>query len=565
MKINKAFTLIELLAVIIILAIVALIATPIILNVIEDARKSAGLSESNMILSGINNYCVSEDMKYQLDNSYKKICTTSMNAENVKTMVNLGNATIDKIIYNGSKLIELVITSNNHKFKLCPNGTFVMDDEECQRDPNSLITKLLKQYQEGNQTGLIKNETNENLYYYTGTNEEVANNFLWYGGHQWRVLEFDVSANTLTLITQQPLTAIQPASAIWASEEEYNESYINNWLNDYFWNTLDSSIQENILNNIYSIGIHTDVDSITTTQKVGLLNVEQYKRANSTDSFLDIKDYWWLTNYDNDSNLYRVSSDGTLSSDKPIGTIGIRPVIKIFDLTIAEGNDGTLTDNYQVSNKTTNINSVQVGEYINVPYNGNDGACGNDNKCLFRVVNKDNDSVKVILNGLLPNDSQYGSSTIITTAHAIYTPLTTFASNISMDYRYVENKVFYIGDYPNSSTNYNNIKKETLLANVGLPTVGEIFSGNDIDMTYPADGTKTFVDVDTIENPTALSTYWTMNRMDSIYIRFVANNGDLHIHDINIKDGIRPVIFLKNNLNFVSGNGTAQSPYELSS
>ena len=51
---KKGFTLIELLAVIIILAIIALIATPIILNVIDDARKSAGLSESEMIMSSIN-------------------------------------------------------------------------------------------------------------------------------------------------------------------------------------------------------------------------------------------------------------------------------------------------------------------------------------------------------------------------------------------------------------------------------------------------------------------------------------------------------------------------------
>ena len=54
---KKGFTLTELLAVIIILAIIALIATPIILNVIDDARKSAGKSEASMILSGINNYC----------------------------------------------------------------------------------------------------------------------------------------------------------------------------------------------------------------------------------------------------------------------------------------------------------------------------------------------------------------------------------------------------------------------------------------------------------------------------------------------------------------------------
>ncbi len=80
-KVKNAFTLIELLAVIIILAIVALIATPIILDVVEDARISAGKSESQMILSGINNYCATEDIKYQMDNSYTKICISDVKEE----------------------------------------------------------------------------------------------------------------------------------------------------------------------------------------------------------------------------------------------------------------------------------------------------------------------------------------------------------------------------------------------------------------------------------------------------------------------------------------------------
>ena len=53
---NKAFTLIELLAVIVILAIIALIAVPIILNIVEKSKKSAfqdsayGLIESTKLL-----------------------------------------------------------------------------------------------------------------------------------------------------------------------------------------------------------------------------------------------------------------------------------------------------------------------------------------------------------------------------------------------------------------------------------------------------------------------------------------------------------------------------------
>ena len=567
---HKGFTLIELLAVIIILAIVALIATPIILNVIEDARISAGKSEANMILAGINNYCASEDMKYQLDNSYERICTSSMDKDDVPTMVNLGNATIDKIVYNGDKLTELEITSNNHKFTLCPSGTFAVDAESCPRDPNSLITKLLGQYSEDNTTGLVKDETNENLYYYTGTNEEVSNNFLWYGGHQWRVLEFDTSANTITLITQQPLTAIQPASAVWDTQEEYESSYINTWLNDYFWNSLDSSIQSNIQASTFNIGIYTDVDEITTTQKVGLLDEEQYKRAGEADSFLDIKDCFWLGNRYSWSNVRYVDDIGDfgdLSLDNPATTYGVRAVIKISDITIIEGNDGTLASNYRVGNKATNTNNVQVGEYINVSYNGSDNACGIDNMCTFRVVSKDEDSIKVVLNGLLRTTSQYGSTTTISTSYTIYTSLNTFAEGISDTYRYIGNKTFYIGDYPYVSgigQDYKDVQDETLEANIGLPTVGEMFSGNDIDLS--TSNTKTFVDVNTIENPTVSYYYWTMNRYDSYFVRSVNVNGYLDSDSPSGALGVRAVIYLKSGtsaITFTGGEGTPNSPYVL--
>ena len=140
---NKAFTLIELLAVIIILAIIALIATPIILDVINGVRISAGKSEANMILSGINNYCATEYLKEQLDSNYVKICTSSMNEETVKEMVRLGNAQIKDVSFDGNKLAILVIESNNHKYTLCSNGKFAVDDEECQAIKTGPIKEVL--------------------------------------------------------------------------------------------------------------------------------------------------------------------------------------------------------------------------------------------------------------------------------------------------------------------------------------------------------------------------------------------------------------------------------------
>ena len=424
---------------------------------------------------------------------------------------------------------------------------------------DSLISLLLEQYKEGNEVGLVKDTTNTNLYYYTGTNEEVANNFLWYGGHQWRVLEFDNSAKTITLITQQPLTAIQPASAVWESEEAYNSSYVNTWLNDYFYNSLDSSVQANIQNSTFNIGIYTDVDEFTTTKKVGLLDQTQYERAGNTDSFLDIKDAWWLGNRYSLSRVRSLNNSGDLRSNLPSISYGVRAVVKISDLTIT-GGDGTLTNNYQVSNKATNTSDIQVGEYINVPYKGGDNACGSDKLCTMRVVSKNANSIKVVLNGVLPTTDS--ASDNITTSDTIYTSvLNTFIAN--MDSTYITTGTFGVGMYA-SGNSYTVPAATTISANVGLPTVGEMFSGNDIDLSTSS--TKTFVDVATIENSTASSYYWTMNRYNSSSVRGVYFNGILNYNYPSSCYGVRAVLYLKSGtsaLTFTGGEGTPQNPYTL--
>ena len=53
-KIKNGFTLIELLAVIVILAIITAIATPIILSIIDDARKDTFLRSVELVISTTN-------------------------------------------------------------------------------------------------------------------------------------------------------------------------------------------------------------------------------------------------------------------------------------------------------------------------------------------------------------------------------------------------------------------------------------------------------------------------------------------------------------------------------
>ncbi len=542
---KNGFTMVELIAIVVIMASMLLVILPSINNTIKQSEEKKKQENLNNIYMAAENYLMDNYENYRINNAGD---TTYIY---ITDLINNNYMSINTLNPNNDSSF-----TKNDAVKVTRNkdNTFHYELDYIK----TLIETLLEQYSPDNTTGLVKDATNENLYYYTGTNEQVANNFLWYGGHQWRVLEFDTSTNTLTLITQQPLTAIQPASKPWTTKESYESSYINTWLNEYFWNSLDSSIQNNVLDSTFNIGIYTDVDEITTTQKVGLLDEDQYKRAGNTDSFLDIKDYFWLGNAYSSSYPRIIDKNGIINNDGTYFNRGVRAVIKISNIIIT-GGSGTLVDSYQTSKKAINTNDILIGEYINVPYNGDDNACGNDNMCTFRVVSKDNDSIKITLNGLLSNYSQYGNSTTISTSHTMYITLNNFAEGISDMYRYTKNKTFYIGDY-HSFRNYKDIEDETLEASIGLPTVGEMFSGNDIDLGY----NKVFVDENTIENSKKIS-YVTMNRFDSSNIVGAIDSGTNGAYNFSTSSiyGVRPVLFLKNNIEFTGGNGTAQSPYTL--
>ena len=548
---KKAFTLVELLGVIIVLGVISLIVFPIVDKSIKTSKEDSLNSIIKTIEKAAQEYLVHEHMGYTT--SYDKVYLDELIATGYLKDNIINPVTNEKM--NGCVIYKWQSEYNQYQYEY---------DEECHME-NNLISTLLGQYKEGETTGLVKDSTNPNLYYYTGTNEEIANNFLWYGGHQWRVLEFDTSANTLTLVTQQPLTSIYPANAVWETQEMYDSSYINTWLNDYFWNSLDSSIQRSILDNNFNVGIYTDVDEITTNQKVGLLDKSQYERAGITNSFLDINDMFWLGNRYNITDNYGVFNGNfvNINPNEFLASFGVRAVIKICDLIIS-GGDGTIVDSYRIENKATNTNNVQVGEYINVPYRGDDNACGNDNMCTFRVISKNNDSIKVVLNGLLPTTSEWADSESdnITVSGLIYTNvLNPFIENI--DSKFITTGTYGVGMYEEGNS-YTVPQITTITTKVGLPTVGEMFSGNDIDMyeTSP-DENKTFVDVNTIENPTSDNTYWTNNRSRLSSVRVVREHGYYSGANISYPHGVRPVIFLKKNLTFTGGIGTAQSPYTL--
>ena len=69
---QKGFTLVELLAVIVILAIIALIATPIILGIIKDTKEKANQRSLEMYEDAIKNALVMENKETKAGRYYSK-------------------------------------------------------------------------------------------------------------------------------------------------------------------------------------------------------------------------------------------------------------------------------------------------------------------------------------------------------------------------------------------------------------------------------------------------------------------------------------------------------------
>ena len=155
---NKAFTLIELLAVIVILAIIALIATPIVLSIIDDSKKSASLRSAEYYLDGVELsvanstlenkniedgvYNIIENgnicLEYDTDNKCTNVLEVEVNGEvpDIGSTVTIKEGTIKRVNleYDGKEIGSNPDGSLSFR-KVCMvvsgDGTKVGDEIEC--------------------------------------------------------------------------------------------------------------------------------------------------------------------------------------------------------------------------------------------------------------------------------------------------------------------------------------------------------------------------------------------------------------------------------------------------
>ena len=263
---NKGFTLVELLAVIVILALIALIATPIILNVINDAKKQAAKDSAYGYMDAVEKYIVSSELEdksikdgtYRVEDLNKKISVKGSTPDN--GIIKIENKEVKKYdigidgyaVSNG----EVKKVSTTKKFE---NGTAVyynpVSEEKCTgyTETNSTTgTKsgCMKWYvfndKEGNATVnvILDHNTTANVAWNsTGNNSEMkeVKIKLEADTKDWKNTARLITANEVAKITKHPTFNVNKENQDWFYLDSNNLTLTVNstnkskyaWLFDY--------------------------------------------------------------------------------------------------------------------------------------------------------------------------------------------------------------------------------------------------------------------------------------------------------------------------------------------
>ena len=324
-KRNKGFTLVELLAVIVILALIALIATPIILNVINDAKKQAAKDSAYGYMDAVEKYIVSseledksiQDRTYSVEELNKKISVKGSTPDNgnieiKNSSVKSYDIGIDGYVVSNGKVDKVSTT------KKIENGTAVYYNpvygEKCTgyTEANSTTgtnSGCMKWYvfndKEGNATVnvILDHNTTANVAYNsTGSNSEMK--------EVADALKKDTSTwkNTARLITANEVAKITGYTS-WGTN-----------ITGYPWFYFDSNNQTQIANSTNKSKYAWLFDYTNECTNYG---------CNKSDS--STWGYWTSTSYkDNSIHVWFVSRSCQLDVNSASSTgHGVRPVITI--------------------------------------------------------------------------------------------------------------------------------------------------------------------------------------------------------------------------------------------
>lgn len=600
MKKNEGFTLVELLISFTLLTIVLIYLIKATTNIMTRENEVLMLQEYNVFESTLLNNVYDDtdgltDLKVEEDNGELNIRVG--NSSSIYKNISFINNEDEKGIYYDNVLYEFPTNTefNSSKYYSLKTGTYIGDNYIKNYSIISIFLVMNNKnktiniiFQNADQNKLVEGsilekaqdivydngvcKTDGTTYnymggcYVKGTN---SSNYVWYNGFMWRIMGIN-GDNSVRLITDENVTTIPYGTANTALTYKTNEGYINDWLNNYFYENLNSTKSIIQKGNYFCSETTNDTTltegrtSCTTNNivnaKIGTISLDEYLLAGDANSYLNIGQNSWTMTPNNSANVWNTHykvSEKSIDAIAVTNPDGVRPVINVTSTSKVTKGTGTSNDYYVlVENKTDNKsgtieNTTTSGEYVKI------------NDKVYRVVSKDSDGVKVILDGYYENKIAYGKDNTFSTSSGIGKILNTDVlsdlglSNSSI----IVSTTWYPGKTLSSGFKYTDSLDQTdkVTAKVGLIRLGDILSNNSSTMlskNYTTESTNT-----------NLSEYWTISRYSSTgnlkEWRLGTSGRAGSSLEVTNTSGVRPVIKIKNGIQISKGTGTYDNPLEL--
>ena len=512
----------------------------------------------------VGNLIEGTDVGYIERNSYNKVPTsTGINLEKSGTsgssntyLIRVNNITNNEVTIQlgvnvGLDYNNLEIPSDGHLFrKLITTGTVkdVLEDD--------IMNRL--NYEDSEQT------------FITGSN---PSNYIWYSGKLWRAMSIDTSDNSVKIITQWNMTTIPYSNGI----STYSTSYMNEWLNDTSVDGFLGNLREpeNFIkmNSVWNATQSTSTNKLPTTTivtaAVGSLNNYEYRMSynNATFStgYLNNSLYFWTITPYSSSNINTIGPT-TIEKFSSGTDFGIRPAINIkSNVKIVDGN-GTKEDPYRLEgDNDTNLS----GTLLNTRYSGEYISFGAGENNLYRIVSHETEgltkitSAKPLVEKGAGKNIVFGSTSTFSSTNTIGSFLNNNYLNPNNGYltseqvNMIENSTtWYIGisytGYSYRRAKYTTDTGNTLVASKAQTKIGLLRSAELLSSQQ-----------DSVDNTIA---YWTLTPwLNNTIIKGIRVNGYKGEYTTTSTLGIRPTMNLKSTVKIVSGEGTQNNPFVLSS
>lgn len=366
-------------------------------------------------------------------------------------------------------------------------------------------------------------------YYFVGDTDK---NYVKYKNITWRIVKI-TNNNSTVLISDEPLTSLAFGS------NTYEKSPITDWLNET--NNEQSGILTNAIGSDYLTNTNACIDTLDDTKnitcddiydeyQISLLSMFDYANAGSSDSYINNGYYTYLSNTNNDNEVWYIDDEGKLNTSNGTDIYSIKPVITLNSTVELIEGEGTKDNPYQIEKENDLFAS-----YVKL-----------DND-LWRIYNIEDNNLKLVLTDYLKTDDE--------NYQTIYSSTTSFHN---------DEKVGTLAYYLNN-TYFNRLNYSDQILN-NYWSNGYYSSENNFDYTEALDkevdteiALLSIGDINLVPSLDEFFLSTGLNNFDNkIYV--YNNDGTITDQRVTSKANVVPTISIDKNI-LTKGTGTIDDPY----